>query len=213
MATQQQVIETIGSFQRDLWIKTYLPLITTFVGLFFGFFLNTIKDSVVNRRNIVRYKKVIKEEVFLATQESLDLAKRICKALDEAKENGKAPYAYVSRVSDISFKEFYPKSIYSYSVSERKDLNVFYSNIDFINSHVNGNFSTMYDKDISGGVARMNHLMIAIFNVYRCHANLHLGKNRSTMTVGNFLDETEIESEFYRDLIKRASTESSSHCD
>lgn len=204
MTTQQQVLDMFSSLQRDSWIKTYLPLITSFVGLLFGFFLNTIKESATSKINIIKYKKVVRDEVYLALEDSINLARRICKSLDEEKLEGKMHYIYVARVSDICFKEFYPKAIASYSKWERKNLHSFYYNVDFINSNAayNGTANILSNK--GEDIGRLNDIMIAIFTLYRCHGNLYEGKNSETISIGAFLKENNIESNYYQEMIKRA---------
>lgn len=210
MVTQQQFVEMINTIKGESLFKTYLPVFTTFAGLFFGFFLNTIKDSITDKRKTSTFKKVVKDEVFLALDDALSLAKRVCNSLDEAEFSDKSPYVYVTRISDFSFKEFYPKIISSCSTSERKNLNAFYSSVDFINSNMVSNGTAGLRSEAREGIDRLNDLMIAIFTAYRCHGNLYCGKNDDTLSIGAFFRETGIKSNFYQGLIKRASKEKDS---
>ncbi|MEL5658290.1 hypothetical protein PTT65_17880 [Serratia ureilytica] len=128
------------------WYKTYSTLISGGFGVLFGFAINYLKELIVKRKNISKYKSVINSEI----EEIRDVAKlsyRYARKLSqECRCNPGEAQATDStlKASTICFEKFYHEVVIALTVQERRMIRVVYASIsemDLVNDKIHENFS------------------------------------------------------------------------
>ncbi|ELV3370774.1 hypothetical protein SGI63_000574 [Enterobacter cloacae] len=202
--THQEILEFMKTATPNSALKDFLPIATTLVGIVVGFSLNYIRDLITTRKSEKLNCKLLKEELDLALEDSIDLAKRLCESLDEKVEKGTIPWVYVSEMSNVCFNSFYPQIIKSYTREQRRCIHEAYAQISFINT-----FSTKEitnrdtTQDLPKAIHKLNDIFIACLKLYRAHQNLYLHNALWDISIERYLRETKIQSKFYQSMVDR----------
>jgi len=207
MITSQQLLEVINSFQRGSILKEYLPVISAITGVVIGLFLNSLKEYITEKSRQSKYRELIRQEIELAVEDSIDLARRLTKELDECTSNKKLMRVYIPNLATICFEEFYPKLVVSYNSHERECINRVYNNMALINSSSTKNYTATLGKDFSTCFNRANDIFISVIKLYHAYSNLYLGYKEKEIAIEYFLKKNDIESKFYQDMIDKSKAE------
>lgn len=207
MVTEVQLSEIIKAVNHGSWYKDFLPIISAITGVVIGLFLNSFKEILISKAKKKRYKLLIEQEILLAIEEAIDLAKRLSNQLDECMDKQKPIHLYVYDISCICFEKFYPDIIDSYESKERQLIHSIYSQISFINSFASKSITSPIGKEYSASFNKGNDIFISIVKLYQAYINFYLKKDMKEISIEYFLKENEIKSEFYTGMINKSRAE------
>lgn len=200
--TPQEITTLIKAITPNTPYKEYIPVVTTLIGVTVGFSLNYIRELVRNIKSEKLNTILLREELDIALEDSIDLARRICKSLDEEFAIGKTPIVYVSAISNVCFNEFYPTIIKCYSREQRRLIHECYSHILYINSLATKDyFAKVISSNINDEFNKINDLFISCLKLYRAHSNLYKGTNYKEISIKTYFQDVRIENEFYKKMM------------
>lgn len=187
------------------WYKDLIPVGCVVLGVILGAFVNATKDHFSNSREVNRYTQLIKEEIEIALEVSVDIVGRLCIAIDEAEDSKSVPFVYFEEISNICFAQFYHKAINAYSLADRKNINDIYYHVKKINQTQAGYVprEDATKENARGNVMKLNDILISAMKIYNAYHKIYGAPATQIVSVNKFLKIHGIKSNFYSTLSER----------